>query len=136
MDHEGKDWVLANLPELAKMVAANAAANGLKINEFFIRGSIRIACMISVSDRFTRLANEAIPRRDKRIADGRPTVTIDQLDKRYHQFCSQCKKFDGVICSLYGCPTQQQPVDRYFNFVLNPEEKCEYVENGFPSEQC
>lgn len=86
----------------------------------------------SVTENVTRFAREALPRRAERERRNLPTVTISELDCRYQTYCGPCSDFGGVICNEIGCSSKLWCINKYFDMVLDPSQKCPFRADGFP----
>ncbi len=87
----------------------------------------------SVREGVTRFSREALAIRDKRLLEGMPTVTVEQLDCRYQNHCGPCEEFGGVVCNRIGCSSKAWCINSYFDMVLDPGQKCRFKETGFPA---
>jgi len=88
--------------------------------------------MQSVTEGVTRFSQLAVPILEERNEAGTETVTIEQLDDRYQNYCGPCPEFGGVICNQVGCSTKKWCVNKYFNILLTPSMACPYLKTGFP----
>jgi len=69
----------------------------------------------------------------ERRQHGKPTISLEQLDDRFCNYCDPCPEFSGVICNEVGCSTKIWCVNRYFEIILDPTRKCPYRADGFPA---